>query len=151
VRQHTFWAAVTLDAAGGSFPRGRPGGTHAGMVHACLVQSIRQRYFPAVISGDEEAPLGSGARAVVTIALAGDEPEAFFPPGQHFTIWADGMVGHAIRPEGLVGYGVIFCREPLPPVRTDGAGLRRRAAGAARRHSLDAAGALAASDPRLVV
>jgi hypothetical protein len=46
--------------------------------------------------------------AVVTVVLADGEAEAYFAAGQDFTIWADGMAGHTIRAEGLVGCGVIF-------------------------------------------
>ena len=47
---------------------------------------------------------------MMTIALADGEAEAFFAPGQSFTIWADGTVGRTVRAEGLVGYGVMSRR-----------------------------------------
>jgi hypothetical protein len=78
----------------------------------CLLQPFCYRvYLPAVISPDKELPLQPGGRVVVAIALAGGEAEALFAPGQRFTIWADAVVDRTIRPEGLVGYGVICGRE----------------------------------------
>ena len=62
-----------------------------------------------MISRDEGLPTPQAdGNAVVTIVLADGEAEAYFAAGQDFTIWADGVVGHAIRAEGLAGCGVIF-------------------------------------------
>lgn len=96
MRQFRFRALVTLDPVARDGPaRQYASGTHALMVHACcLVQPSCDKYFPAVISRDEEQPLQPGEHAVVTIALAGDDAEAFFAPGQRFTLWAGGDVGH---------------------------------------------------------
>jgi hypothetical protein len=44
---------------------------------------------------------------VVTAVLTDGEAEAYFAPGQRFTIWSDAVVGHAVCADGLVGYGVI--------------------------------------------
>jgi hypothetical protein len=51
--------------------------------------------------------------AVVSVALADGEAVAFFAPGQHFTIWADAVIGQTIRADGMIGYGVIS--SPVPP------------------------------------
>ncbi len=89
MRQYRFRALVTLGpAASGGPARRLPGRTHALTAHACcLIQPFRHRdYFPAVISRDEETPMPPAGRAVMTIALADGEAEAFFAPGQCFTI-----------------------------------------------------------------
>lgn len=39
--------------------------------------------------------------------LADGEAEVYFAPGRGFTIWADAVVHHKIRAEGLIGRGVI--------------------------------------------
>ena len=65
---------------------------------------------------------------MVTIALADGEAEALFAAGQRFTIWADGVIDRTIRPEGLVGYGVICARES-PPLLSDDSGRIRRTTG----------------------
>lgn len=112
-----------------SFP-----GRHApGRAHAGLVRPRSPGALPAVISPDENLPLGSRARALVTIVLAGNKPEAFFAHGQHFPIWVGGVVGHALRAGSLLGHGVIVRRVPLPPGRAERGGTRRRAGGAASR------------------
>jgi hypothetical protein len=90
-----------------------------------------------VISPDRELPLQPGGRVVVTIALADGEAEALFAPGQRFTIWADAVVDRTIRPEGLVGYGVICGREAPPLLCDDCDGIRRKATGLARVHLLE--------------
>ena len=66
---------------------------------------------------------------MVTIALADGEAEAHFAAGQRFTIWADGVVDRTIRPEGLVGYGVICARESPPLLSDDRGRIRRMTAG----------------------
>jgi hypothetical protein len=81
----------------------RPRTTHS----CCLIEPSCHRYFPAVIFRDEELPPRRGVHVVVTIALTDGEAEAYFAPGQRFTIWADAVVGHTVCADGLVGYGVI--------------------------------------------
>jgi hypothetical protein len=138
VRRYRFRTLVTLEPAEREGPAGyRPNLPRALSGHACcLVQpAYHHEYFPAVISRDEEPPLSPARHAVMTIALADGEAEAFFAPGQRFTIWADGTVGRTIRAEGLIGYGVISRRtSPLPgglardriwSPRQDGSGRRR--------------------------
>ena len=127
MRRYRFRALVNFDAAGregGAL--GSPGRTGALTTHACcLLQPFYYgEYFPAVIARDgEPPPLQAGGHAVVTIALADGEAEAYFSPGQGFTIWADGVAGHTIRAEGLIGYGVISGPESQH-VTADGGGRR---------------------------
>jgi AcrR family transcriptional regulator len=79
----------------------------------CLIEPRRYTYFPALISLDKEQPAQTATHALVTIALRDSEAEAFFAPGQRFTIWADAVVSHTIQTYGLVGYGVIS--QPVSP------------------------------------
>jgi len=128
VRQYRFRALITLDAAVREDPaRGLPSRMRALTAHHCyLLQPFCYRvYLPAVISPDRGLPLQPGSRVVVSIALADGEAEALFAPGQRFTIWADAMIDRTIRPEGLVGYGVICARES-PPLLSDDSGRIRR-------------------------
>jgi hypothetical protein len=104
-------------------------------VGACyLLQPLTcGEYFPAMISRYEELQLPQpGGHAVVTIALADGEAEAFFAAGRRFTIWADGVVDHTIRAEGLVGYGVIREPESSLLICGDNGGIRETTAGPAR-------------------
>jgi hypothetical protein len=137
VRQYRFRARVTLHtAAPEGVARGLTSRRRALTAHdCCLLQPFCYRvYLPAVISPDRELPLQPGGHVVVTIALAGGEAEALFAPGQRFTIWADAVVDRTIRPEGLVGYGVICGRETPPLLCDDSDGIRRKATGLARVH-----------------
>jgi hypothetical protein len=109
VRRYRFQAQVMLDLAayeglarGFSSPT-RPSGTHS----CCLVEPFYHRYFPAVISRDEGMPLRPWVRAVMTVVLTDGEAEAFFAPGQRFTIWSDAVVGHTICADGPAGHGII--------------------------------------------
>jgi hypothetical protein len=155
VRQYRFRALVTLDAAapeGGA--RGLASRMRALTAHdCCLLQPFCYRvYLPAVISPNREPPLQPGGRVVVTIALAGGEAEALLAPGQRFTIWADAVVGRTIRPEGLVGYGVICAPEAPPLLCDDSDGIRRKATGLARVHRLETGEAVTGDrDQALVV
>jgi hypothetical protein len=140
VRQYRFRARVTLDTAAREGPaRGLTSRMRALTAYeCCLLQPFRYRvYLPAVISPDGELPLQPGGRVVVTIALAGGEAEALFAPGQRFTVWADAVVDRTIRPEGLVGYGVICGRETPLLLCDDSDGIRRKATGLARVHLLE--------------
>ena len=128
MRQYRFRALITLDAAVREGPgQGLPSRMRALTArYCCLLQPFCYRvYLPAVISSDRGLPLQPGRRVVVTIALADGEAEALFAAGQRFTIWADGVVDGTIRPEGLVGYGVICARES-PPLLSDDSGRIRR-------------------------
>jgi hypothetical protein len=105
VRQYRFRALVTFDL---------PAGGHLGGPRACcLVQPGHGKCFPAGISWDRELPVRPGAHVVLSVALDNGEAEAFFAPGQRFTIWADAVIGHTIRADGLAGSGVISGQVPL--------------------------------------
>ena len=43
---------------------------------------------------------------MVNVALAECKAEAFFAPGQCFTIWADAVIGQTISADGKLGHGV---------------------------------------------
>jgi hypothetical protein len=118
VMQYTFSAAIALcpemreDTA-----HRRPDETRALAAHACYLIQPRSlhAYFPAMISLAEGLPVPPGGHVVLSMVLSDSEAEAFFAPGEHFTIWADGIVGDTIRVEGRIGYGVISRRtEPRP-------------------------------------
>ena len=141
MRQYRFRVLVTLAPAGRGGPGLRlPNRMRALTAHACcLIQPARHReYFPAVICPDEELP-PSAAHAMMTIALADGEAEAFFALGRCFTLWADGTVGRTVRAEGLVGYGVICARQSPPLLSNDSGGIRRKTAvpGAVSRRKPD--------------
>jgi hypothetical protein len=143
VRQYLFRALVTLAPAAREGPaQGLPSRVRAMTAHACsLVQpACHYEYFPAVISRDEQLPLSPVTHAMMTIALADGEAEAFFASGQCFTIWADGTVGRTIRAEGLVGYGVISGQKSPLPAGAGHSRIHRRPAGPGPAHRL-AAGA----------
>lgn len=130
MRRYRFRAVVTLDpAAPEGSVRDFPGMPYTLTAHACLVEPRRHHYFPAVISRLEEPPLLPAVQTVVTVTLADGEAEAFFAPGQRFTIWADGVVGRAIWVHGLVGRGVITGQVSLPSRRAGGDGTPSRAPG----------------------
>ena len=76
-----------------------------------------------MISLDEGVPVSPKRHAMLTVALADNEEEAFFCPGQHFTIWADGLVGSTIRAVGRVGYGAIARRTSPARAPVDGNGI----------------------------
>jgi hypothetical protein len=104
VRQHRFRALITLGSAGEDAAQNHLDGTHT----RCLVQPCDHKYFPAVISPDDERLTPPVVHAAVSAALDDSEADTFFAPGHCFTIWADAVVGHTIQADGLVGHGVII-------------------------------------------
>jgi hypothetical protein len=98
LRSYRFRALVTLAAPAPEVPASHyAGGPHGVMVHACPPGKPGcDRYFPAAVCRDDETPLRPGEHAVVTITLADDQAGGFFGPGQHFTVWAGGDVGHGV-------------------------------------------------------
>jgi hypothetical protein len=113
VRRYRFTALVTFD------PVSRPGAA-SGTTACYVVEPCHRRYFPAGIALREaKLPVPPAVRAVVSIALVDGEDVAFFAPGQRFTIWADAIVGQAIRAHGRVGFGVIIGRISPPRPRAD--------------------------------
>lgn len=119
MKQYKFGALVTFGPAAGHL-----GGPHA----CCLVQPRLGRSFPAAISCTE-LPVGPGVRAVVSVALADGEAEAFFATGQHFAIWADAVIGQTIRADGMAGHGVVRSPVSLPLPRAHDAPAARPARG----------------------
>ena len=111
MRRHSFRVLVMLDP-------GREDAVRRDLraLTCCLVEPSRHRYFPAVISLDEEQPARTAAHALVTIALRDSEAAAFFAPAQRFTIWADAVVGHTVQAHGRIGYGIIS--QPVSPPRS---------------------------------
>ena len=83
--------------------RGQLRGTHA----CCLRQPYLGTYLPALISAEEVLTARAAMHAVISTPLADGEAEAFFAPGQRFTIWADAVVGHMMQAHGLIGHGII--------------------------------------------
>jgi hypothetical protein len=133
-QQHRFRALITFGpAAGENGVRGHLGRTRT----CCLVQPCHGLYFPAVISPDGELAPRAVIPAVVRIALAVSEAEAFFAPGQRFTVWADAVVGHAIQADRLIGQGVVARPLSFAPRAHDGP-AQGEAAGPAGGHSLAA-------------
>lgn len=124
VREYEFRAIAAFDpacdsAAGAYLSRTRP---------HCVIEPSHRRYFPALISCDNQPPPLGSLSILVRIALTATEADVFFAPGQRFAIWADAIVGKTIRGEGLAGYGVITCRDsPPPPSAHDHAVQRPRA------------------------
>lgn len=132
VQQYRFKALITpAPAAVENAVRGHLGRTRT----CCLVQSCHGTYFPAVISPAGEVTARAVLPAVVSTALATGEAEAFFAPGQCFTVWADAVIGHTIQADRLLGHGVVACLLSLPLRAQDGR-AEREAAGPAGRHSL---------------
>lgn len=144
MRQHRFPILVIPEPA----VREGPAQRLPDLVHAlagrgcCLIQpACHQEYFPVVIYRDQELPLSRAFPAMMAIALADGEAQAFFKTGQHFTIWADCTVGRTIRADGLAGYGAI-CGQAAPlPAGLAGHRSRLGAADPDRGHRLAAAGA----------
>jgi hypothetical protein len=97
MRQFRFRALVTLDPpAPGTQATEYPSGTHKLMVHArCINEPSRGRYFPAVITRDDEQPLQPDRQAVVTITVADDDAPFYLATGEPFTLWGTGH-GHGI-------------------------------------------------------
>ena len=118
MRQYRFRALITFDPAARENPTpGHLGGTRK----CCLVQPGQGEYFPARISWNKALPVRPGLRAVVSVALADGEAEAFFAPGQRFTIWVDAVIGQTIQANRMVGQGVISSpmSPPQPPAARD--------------------------------
>lgn len=124
---YTFRALITLSPKVPEDPAPRcPGRAHARAARGCyIIQPFScHGYLPAMISLDEGIPVSPGGHAMLTVALADREAEAFFGPGQYFTIWADGLVGGTVRAVGRVGYGVIVGRTSPARAPVDGNGIR---------------------------
>jgi hypothetical protein len=97
MRSFTFRALISLGAAAHD-SRGRdyPSGTRAVMIRASSPRTAHWKYFEARIERDEEPCLRHDDREVVTITVTGDQAEAFFAPGQRFTLWNGHDVGTGV-------------------------------------------------------
>ena len=141
--RYTFSALITLSPVPEDPAPCRPGRAHARAARGCyLIQPFScHEYLPAMISLDEGVPASPGRHALLTVALADREAEAFFRPGQCFTIWADGLVGSTVQATGRVGYGVIARRTSPARAPVDGSGIPGDVAGQAVTSALTQAGA----------
>jgi hypothetical protein len=78
----------------------------------CVLQPCEGKWFPATVSLRGSPSQGRPVHAVVRLRLLPGEPEAFFPTGQPFTLWADAIVDdQTARGEGRLGGGVILGQE----------------------------------------
>jgi len=120
-----------------------PGQAHVLAARGCyLIQPFScHGYLPAMISPDEGVPVSPQRHAMLTIALADSEEEAFFGPGQHFTIWADGLAGSTVQAVGRAGYGLIARRTSPARAPVDGNGIPGGVADPAVTSALMQAGA----------
>lgn len=131
VREYRFRALVTFLPAAAGAARGYRDGPRT----RCIVQPTRRKYLPAVISRGRPSRPRHAVLCVLSIPLADGEAQAFFTPGQRFTIWADARVARTIRCQGLLGYGIIATAtaqspaDTVPPARglRDNASLIRSA------------------------
>lgn len=98
MQTYRFRALVTLDASASDVLASHyAAGVYTVMVRACPPgRPGRDHYFPAALCPDDETPLKPGEQSVVTIALTDDQAGSFFGPGQRFTLWAAGDVGHGV-------------------------------------------------------
>ena len=133
---YTFSALVTFDVAthGGAACR-YPDGPRT----RCVVQASRRQYFPGMLWRDMQPRPTPAVHAQLSVALNDGEAEAFFTPGQRFTIWADAIVGTTICGDGFVGYGVIESQKSSapPPCRCRQDPANGDRAGVAKAHGRD--------------
>jgi hypothetical protein len=142
--RYTFRALITLSPNVPEDPAPCcPGRAHVLAARGCyLIQPFPCHwYLPAMISPEEGVPVSPERHVMLTIALADGEEEAFFGPGQRFTVWADGLVGSTVRAVGQVGYGVIARRTSPARAPADGNGIAGNAADQAATSALMQAGA----------
>jgi hypothetical protein len=97
MRMFKYRALVTLDPPGpGKSGHDYPSGTHSLVVHANRLDDLScDKYFPAVISTDDEVPLHEGERTVVTVTVSADDAPDFLAAGQPFRIWGE-TAGHGV-------------------------------------------------------
>lgn len=62
------------------------------------------REFAAELSWDDDEPLHPGDRHVVTVTVTDDHDPAVFGPGQRFTLWNGGEVGHGTISRKMFSY-----------------------------------------------
>lgn len=106
MRQARYRAVIALDPARPSSPLPRPGRpADAGEVYRNHTRELvvcagsREkpgglREFSAELCWDDEEPLHPGDRHVVTVTVTGDGGPEALVPGERFTLWSGGEVGH---------------------------------------------------------
>ena len=92
-----FRALVTVDAPPAPDPeKTYLSGTRAFMVHASRIgEPAEDKYFPAMMTWEDEGELHPGDHAVVTLTVADGEAPSYLEAGQHFTLWGAGY-GHGV-------------------------------------------------------
>jgi hypothetical protein len=97
VRLFKFRALVDIDLADTSAPvRAYHSGTRALTVHARRIgEPACDKYFPAMLTWDDQRDLLPGDHAVVTITVVDEEAPAYLDAGQPFTLWGGGS-GHGV-------------------------------------------------------
>ncbi len=92
-----FRALVTVDAPPARDPaKTYQSGTRALMIHACRTEEpAYDKYFPAMMTWEDERELHPGERAVVTLTVAAADAPCYLGAGQHFTLWGAGY-GHGV-------------------------------------------------------
>ncbi len=129
--RYTFRALITLSPKVPEDPAPCcPGRAHALAARGCyLIQPFScHGYLPAMISLDEGVPVSPERHAMLTVALADSEEEAFFSPGQHFTIWPTALSAAPYRPwtgSATVSSPAVRHRPRLPSMATGSLGYGR--------------------------
>ncbi|MGE5285900.1 MAG: hypothetical protein ACM3ML_01600 [Micromonosporaceae bacterium] len=98
MRTFRFRALVSLNADEPDIRASHyPSGPRMVLVQASLpAQPGGYRDFRAALCRDDDLPLRAGASAVVTLTLADDEAGSYLRPGQRFTLWSGGAIGHGV-------------------------------------------------------
>ena len=90
----------TAQTGPGALPAAEAGEEYLNHTHQLMLRAESReepgcyRSFVAELCWDEETPLHPGDRHVVTVTLTDDDAPVFFRPGQRFTLWSGGEVGH---------------------------------------------------------
>lgn len=109
---YTFSVLVTFDAA----TYGNAASRYLDEIRTrCVVQARHRRYFPGLLSRDKQPRPAPAVHAQLSVALNDGEAEAFFAPGQRFTVWTDATVGTTVCGDGFAGYGVIESQKSSAP------------------------------------
>lgn len=97
MRLFKFRALVDIDPAESAVPvRAYHSGTRALTVHAYRIgEPGRDKYFPVMMTWDDQRDLLPGDHAVVTITVVDQEAPEYLDAGQRFTLWGGGC-GHGV-------------------------------------------------------
>jgi len=91
-----FRAVIALDPAAAPSAHGYLSGTRELLVHGTRIDDPgTDRFFPAMMTWDEENTLQPGDHAVVTLTIADDDAPSYLAAGQLFRLWGAGT-GHGI-------------------------------------------------------